>query len=192
MKKALLIIVMVCLAFSGQAYAKVLYFDDLVDPNPETGPHYGPLGNYEGFTWGSQFYYFTDGIRDEIANGAVSGTNGAFNSGGQDDYVSLTSATVFNFEGAYFTSVDWNQQDVEIEGYGPGGVYYSTEISIDKTPDWHDINFNNINELYFYPENYMAMDNMTVSPEPVSTMLFLTGGAVLGLAGHRKRKFRAV
>jgi len=187
MKKALLVIVMVCLAFSGQAYAKILDFDDL----PDTATHYGPLGNYEGFTWSSDFYYFTDGIRAEIANGAVSGSNGAFNAGGSD-YVSFTSANVFNFEGAYFTSVDWNQQDITIEGYGPGGAYSDVSFRIDKTPTWYDVGLNNFDEIYISSESYFAMDNMTVSPEPVSTMLFLAGGAVFGLAEIRKRKSRTV
>ena len=185
MRKTLFAVLMVSLMFSGKAFAVVVTFDDLTAPPTATG--YAPIGTYAGFSWSSDFYYFDSNIRSEYHKGIESAPQAAFNAGGSD-YVSFTSANVFNFEEAYFTSVYWNEQDITIEGYLSTGGWDSREIRINQTRTRYDIDLNGFDQIYISSEDYFAMDNMIVTPEPGSMVLFLLGGAPMAAALYRRKR----
>lgn len=190
MGKVIFAICMIFMALTGKVYADdvVLTFDDI---GPLTDPYYAPIGNYGGFSWGQYSYYFHRNLGSAFANGVQSGDYAAFAPSGEDIY--LTSNTPFNFVGAYFTSLDYVQPQLSIEGYLNGGNYQKITKFISQTRTWYDFNINNVDELYIYHDsggnNRFTMDNMTVTPEPVSMVLFLVGGMPIAAHLLRKRKF---
>jgi hypothetical protein len=184
-KKILFAVLMVSLMFSGKAFAVVVTFDDLTAPPTHLG--YAQIGTYAGFSWSSSSYYFDTNIRSEYHKGIESAPHAAFSASGIDE-VSFTSANAFNFEEAYFTSVFWNQQNLEIEGY-LGTEYRDTvDIRISQTRTSYDINLNNVDQIYIYSQDSFTMDNMIVTPEPGSMVLFLLGGAPMAAALYRRKR----
>ena len=79
-------------------------------------------------------------------------------------------------------------QEIEIEGWLDGSYKYGETITVNKTRTKYDFDFDNIDTLYIVPDEIFAMDDMTVTPEPVSTVLFLVGGLPFAASLYRKRK----
>ncbi|PQP00765.1 hypothetical protein C5614_04150 [Massilia phosphatilytica] len=85
---------------AGGTHATVIGFDDVI-----TGGDFNSLSDaspYASLSWGEGWFAGDNGI-DGYANAAHSGANFAVNGFG-DDQISVSSATGFNFAGAWFVT----------------------------------------------------------------------------------------
>ena len=95
----------------------------------------------------------------------------------------------------HFTSTWWND---------PSGNSYDANLPTSNAstqwlslPDWNSVKTTGkweINGNAFYPKGASdsATTNFTVTPEPISSALFLLGGATFVLGAYRKRKQKAI
>jgi len=181
----------------------VITFDDLSVTS--TGLAIASIPNgYQGLTWSNMD--IVNAIREATANGTNGGYYGmvtppnvAFNAFGNPGEID-SPGTNFNFLSAYLTGV-WNSNlNIEVQGFGSGGLLYDTTVVASATsPTLFTFNYLDIDRLYFdsyggqvafgpTPEYQFVMDdfNFEFIPEPSS--LLLTTGGVLALAAFVRRK----
>lgn len=178
------------------AEATVVTFDDLSGITPIAN-------GYNGLNWNNIYSLDTSTYQASgYVNGVVSPVNVAFNGFGSPGTIS--SATAFDFNGAYFTAA-WNTGlNINLEGYNGATLLYSQTIVVDPwAPTYFTFNYMGITSLYLNSYGgvdagfgggvtHFAMDNFTFNqqanptptPEP-STMLLL-GSGVLGLVAARR------
>lgn len=174
--------------FTSTASATVLTFDDIaVNPNSTHGIYNG----YGGFNWTDvhiihENYHPGSGY----ANGVVSGNWAAFNA---YDRIATVNNTVFDFNGAFFTSA-WDPTNyITAIGYLDNSeIYRSTYQVNQQTPTWLQFDFLGIDTLTLNSSgSHFAMDNFTfneTAPVPEPATLFLLGSGVLGMIVSKKRK----
>jgi hypothetical protein len=153
------------------ARASVLTFDDL--PGESQIPN-----GYGGFNWGNVWYEKPSTPFSGLHNGVVSGTDIAYNAGGDPAYI---SGPLFNFEGAYLTGAWSDGLNVTVKGILGGQEIYSETVVINTdAPTWFDFEYSGITNLEFisfggthhdgYPGEgtVFAIDNYTTTivPEP--------------------------
>ena len=134
-----LLSVVVLLGMVAPAGAGLVTFDDL------PGDHTRISAGYQGITWSSSFYYLNTSGHEAsgYCAGMVSSRNVAYNSLGYD--VTVSAATPFVFNGAYFTGV-WNDGlNIDIKGLLDGSEVYSTTVTVSSTaPTWVGLNWTNV------------------------------------------------
>jgi hypothetical protein len=201
--KALFKLACVCLGtlgLAGHLGAELITFDDLPATPPPGGGTAIPTG-YAGLNW-ANFEYETvmnnPGLNPSgYVNGMVSPGNVAFNGGGNP---ALFSATAFNLVSAYITGA-WNDDlTVEAEGLVGSSVAYDNFYMVNSTaPTLINFNYLDVDEVIFVsiggtPHGYaggsgeqFVMDNLTVTPTPEPSVLFLAVPGAIALAIFRRR-----
>ena len=199
MKKTLLaLIACAALALAGSAHAGVINFDELA-----TGGDFLSLSDvnpYAGLNWSSDWYAGDNSI-DGYANGARSGSNFAVNGFGSDA-MSVSSATGFNFAGAWFATpaggsdkANW----INISAYDAlNQLIGSTgNIAIGDTYQWVAASFSNVAMLTITRDSgWYVMDDFTtvasaVVPEPATPLMLAIGLLALGLGRRLSRRASA-
>jgi hypothetical protein len=190
------------LAFwSMAASAQVITFDDLTDYGSGSWISNGYAGlNWDNFGVLNAPAYSTN---SGYQNGVVSGTNVAFNSGGNQAITS--SGSTFTFESAYFAAA-WNDGlAVLVQGYNGASLIDSISFLVNTSgPLLQTFNWNGIDKVVFsssggtkninFDANYggtmFAMDNMTISPvpEPETYAMLLVGLGLIGFMARRRKE----
>ncbi len=180
----------------GQAQAVVVTFDDLPAASI-------PISNgYQGLNWNSfnSIKGSTSGVTG-FANGTVSPSNVAYNSGASIASASIGSGT-FNFTSAYLTG-GVNPVNILVQGLLNNVVTNTTTLSSVgfTSPTLLTANWTGIDTVRFTPtvansngigSANFALDNFTYSPtqpvpEPLTILGSLTGGSfLLGLSRKYK------
>lgn len=180
------------------AEATVVTFDDL------PGSAFIPNG-YAGLDWSNLRIKNTIGSGPSgYVNGLVSPFNVVYNSGGTPG--SVSSATAFDFVGAYLTAA-WNTGlNINLQGWNGATLLYNQTVVVDPwAPTYFNLNFNGITSLYInsfggvdVPQfngsgTHIAMDNFTYNqaaphPTPEPSTMILLGSGVLGLVAARRLK----
>jgi hypothetical protein len=187
-----------------------LYFDDV--PGGIVANEAIPLpAGYGGFTWSASSPSAYWGVLDNTTyrnNPGFAGNSFDFPSNpnvliNEDGNlgaarVMISSATLFDFDGAYFGT--WTRNDTQnyygassliITGLLGGTEVASTTIYLAPGPlVWYDIGFVGIDTLIFdaigSPGRYFLMDNFTDAQVPLPPSGLLLAGGLLGLIGLRR------
>jgi len=190
-----LLVLEVC--FISPAQAVTISFENIYSSLNKENTNPIPA-NYAGLSWSSKFRLITIEYTENVTSGigyrngrmgnVVAYTSGAAGS----NFVELSSNTAFDFTGAYITSAWKFNQDVLLTGYRNGAVVHQTTIytSCDKAY-WFNFDFSNIDRLVIAPGtmgtnyysndrgNHLAIDNITIIPEPISLLLLGAGSLLL-------------
>ena len=185
------------LMLAGAAHAAPVGFEDVA-----TGGDFASLADlnpYAGLNWSSDWYAGDTGI-DGFANGAHSGTNFAINGFGSDA-MSVSSATGFNFAGAWFATPAGSSEKagwINISAYDAlNQLIGSTgNIAIGDAYQWVTASFNDVATLTITHDNgwYVMDDFTTVAradgsvPLPSTPLLLAIGVLALGLGRRVSRR----
>lgn len=200
MKKTLFaLIASASLMLAGAANAGVIGFEDVATDGDAAS--LSDLNPYAGLTF-SDSWYAGDNTIDGYGNGAHGGTHFAAN-GFSDDDATISSATPFNFAGAWFATpaggadkASW----VAISAYDAGNNLIGTtgHIAIGDAYVWAAAAFNNVSSLTFTRDTgwYVMDDFTTVAstppggqvPEPANALLLGAGAVAMALGRARRRK----
>jgi hypothetical protein len=183
------------LTLAGAAHADVVGFDDV-----NTGGDFASLNDlnpYASLNWGTE-WYAGDNTIDGYANGARSGANFAVNGFGGEE-ISISSATGFNFGGAWFATpegagdkADW----INISAYDAlSQLIGSTgNVAIGDNYLWVAAGFSNVALLTITNETgWFVMDDFTTNaatavPVPPTPLLLGIGLLALGLGRRLNRR----
>lgn len=184
---------------AAQAYTAVLTFDDI-----STGSYGFIPDGYGGFNW-EDFYYINAPLEcpDSGANnGRVSGdyiaTSSDYNSPGNG----RITGNLFTFDGVYLTASWRDNLNIQVDGYFNDSLVYSSMVVVSTdAPTWCQFDYENIDELRFYPYGgthhegfpfdgeYFVIDDFTYIPEPASIAFLGLGFYILRcLPSRLKRK----
>ncbi len=194
-----------CLLTLGGAPARadIITFNDM--PNAGLGT---PISDgYHGLSWSN--FYVLDSTQNQPSgylNGATSPTNVAYNGWGAPAVISST--TLFDLNGGYFTGA-WNDGlNVQATGYTNGVVTYDKTFTVDSTgPTFEALNFLGVDTVVFTSSGgkpvgfdgsgtQFVLDDLAINggvgvqslPEPTSLALFGIGTAAASVYGWRRRK----
>ena len=201
MKKTLFaLIASASLMLAGAAHAGVVGFE-----NVATDGDFASLSDinpYTGLTFSDDWYAGDTGI-DGYANGAHGGTHFAVNGFGSDG-ATISSATPFNFAGAWFAAPDGAADKagwINITAYDAANQFIGTtgNIAIGASYVWAAAPFNNVSSLSITRDTgwYVMDDFTTVAsapasgevPEPATPLML--GAGVFGLILSRARRRKA-
>ncbi len=189
MKK--LLIALFSLFAMASANATTLNFDDL-----NLNGYYAAMPlNYGGLTWDSRWFYSSNNIPfTSYANSASSGSQFLLNASNVNN-LTISSSTVFNFNGAFFgapnqpDAADW----INITAYDSlNNMIGSTgQVTLTNLMTFVAAGFQNVSSLVVSRGNgWFTMDDFTynsVSAVPVPAALFLFAPALLGFFGLRRK-----
>ncbi len=180
------------LLLATQAQAATVDFEDL----HADGDLAALASTYAGLNWADDWYYGDTAV-EGYDNGAHSGVSYVTNGYGVDN-LSVSSATAFNFSGAWFAAPNTNgavASWINITAYDAANhVIGSTgNVSIGSSYQWVSANFANVARLNISRDDgWFVMDDLTVQsavPEPSSVAMLLAGLVLIG--GGTTRRARA-
>lgn len=184
------------LASSGRLAANVIGFDDL--PSETAIPT-----NYDGFTWGTDWYVISQSDYNGDYGNAVtfpSEANAAYNGFGVVD-VSLSSGAAFDFNGAYFSGwaegdepVAYTAPSITVTGWNGATLVGTVTMSIPTNGfAWLSANLDDVTSLDFnnggVDGQWWLMDNFTYNQSAVPDQggaLELLGAGMLLLVGYSR------
>lgn len=183
------------LLLAGAAHAGVTDFDELSTAGDFTSLN--DISPYAGLSWSGDWYAGDNSI-DGYANGARSGANFAVNGFGSDA-VSVSSATAFNFAGAWFATpdgVDDKAGWINISAYDAANQLIGTtgNIAIGASYLWVAAGFSNVSFLSLTRDTgWYVMDDFTTSadadvPEPATPLILGIGALAMVLGRVRSRR----
>ena len=180
------------LALAGAAHAGVTNFDELVTDGEFTSLN--DISPYAGLTWSGD-WYAGDNTIGGYGNAAHSGKNFAVNGFGSDA-AGISSATGFNFAGAWFAApegVGDKASWINISAYDAANQLIGStgNVAIGASYQWLGAAFGNVSFLSITRDSgWYVMDDFTTSaaaqvPEP-GTPLMLAIGVLALLTGRRR------
>jgi hypothetical protein len=181
------------LMLAGAAHAGVTSFDELATDGDFASLN--DISPYAGLTWSAD-WYAGDNTISGYANGAHSGKNFAVNGFG-GDAAAVSSATAFNFAGAWFAAPQGAADQaswVDITAYDAANhVIGSTgHVAIGGGYVWVGAGFNNVSSLSITRDSgWYVMDDFTAAaavPEPGTPLML--GIGMLVLMAWRRRSSR--
>lgn len=188
------IVVVACLgAVCYPVNADILGFEDVTS----TTQYIQMPANYSGFTW----THFNVGHKDFMGpSGYQNCTVGNYSAFTYDQYTgnadrgTISSTTLFDFDGAFLMSAWRNSMQIKVDGYRGTDLLYSNAVIVNaQTTTWFDFDYLGIDRLELtssggtwagvgYNTLHMIVDNFTfnetVVPVPVPGAMLL---GVLGL-----------
>ena len=203
MKKTLFaLIASASLMLAGAANAGVVGFETVATDGDFSS--LSDINPYAGLTF-SDDWYAGDNTIDGYGNGAHGGTHFAVNGFGSDG-ATISSATPFNFAGAWFAAPDGAADKaswVAISAYDAGNHLIGTTgpVAIGNGYVWAAAAFNNVSSLSITRDTgWYVMDDFTTTasappsgevPEPANPLLLGAGAFALILGRARRRKASA-
>ncbi|SFV12365.1 hypothetical protein [Pseudoduganella namucuonensis] len=183
------------LMLAGAAHAGPVGFEDVATGGDFTS--LSDLNPYAGLNWSSDWYAGDNSIGG-YANAAHSGNNFAVNGFGSDA-MSVSSATGFNFAGAWFATPAGGGDKaawINISGYDAlNQLIGSTgNIAIGDTYQWVAAGFSNVAMLTITRDTgWYAMDDFTVTdavsvPVPATPLLLGIGLIAMRLGRRLNRR----
>jgi endoglucanase len=177
------------LLLASQAQSATVDFEDLL----ADGDLAALASPYAGLNWAEDWYYGDTAV-EGYGNGAHSGTAFVTNGYGVDN-LAVSSATAFNFSGAWFAAPNTNgavASWINITAYNAAGdVIGSTgNVAISQSYRWVTANFANVARLSIARDDgWFVMDDFTVQsavPEPSTFLMLGAGLAMLAVASRRR------
>jgi hypothetical protein len=185
------------LLLAGATHAGVITFDELAPAGDYIS--LDDISPYSGLTWSAD-WYASDTSIDGYANAAHSGANFAVNGFGSDA-LTVSSATGFNFAGAWFATPDGADDKaswINISAYDSlNQLIGSTgNIAIGDAYSWVGAAFSNVSVLSITRDSgWYVMDDFTTRaggsadvPEPATPLVL--GVGALALVAARRRSAR--
>ena len=180
------------LALAGAAHAGVTNFDELVTDGEFTSLN--DISPYAGLTWSGD-WYAGDNTLSGYGNAAHSGTNYAVN-GFASDATSVSSATGFDFAGAWFAAPEDAAEKaswINISAFDAANQLIGStgNVAIGASYLWVGAAFHNVSLLNIARDrgSYVMDDFTTIDaaqvPEP-GTPLMLAIGLLALMAGRRR------